>query len=89
MKAKRLECSGHVWQAKDKLFYVSIFWILKILINKLSGKRPRGRPLQWWLLFNIYTVNIDLESLRATGVENENDQDQQRALVEVSIGFHG
>jgi len=41
LKAKRLEWAGHVWRAERSI-------IRKVLINKPTGKRPRGRPRQRW-----------------------------------------
>jgi len=77
-KAKRPEWAGHAWRAKDKLIH-------KVLINKPSGKRPRGRPRQRW----IDGANKDLESLGPTKIEYANDRELWSDLVKATKGHHG
>jgi hypothetical protein len=52
----------------------------RILVGKLEGKRPLGRPRRRW----VDNINIDLTEIRWNGmdwIDLDQDRDQWRALV--------
>jgi len=73
--SKRIEWAGHVsWRAKHDL-------INNVLINKPSGKRPRGRPRQRWM----DRVKNDLMRVDETAViEDADDGNRRRDLTEAA-----
>lgn len=76
LKAKRLEWAGHVYGGT----------LRNVLINKLTGKRPRGKPRQWWR----DRVNEDIRMVDGTAkLEIAIDRNKWRNLVEAAKCLNG
>lgn len=68
----------YIWRVKDKLIY-------KVFINKSNRKRPIGRHRQRW----FDRVNKDLEYLITTRIEDADDREVWKELVEAGKSING
>lgn len=84
-KAKRLQWTlgnGHVWRVKGSI-------IRKVLINKSTGKRPRGKPSHLGDDGKI-CVNADIRMVDETvDIESAIDPEECRGLIEAAKGLNG
>jgi hypothetical protein len=58
----------------------------RILVGKLEGKKPLGRPRRWW----VDDIKMDLREIGWGGmdwIEVAQDRDQWRAVVNSVMNF--
>jgi hypothetical protein len=75
IKSRRMKWAGHVAQRMGEKRNV-----YKILVGKLEGKRPLGRPRRRWM----DNIEIDLREIEWGGIDwidLAQDRDQCRPLV--------
>jgi hypothetical protein len=80
IKSRRILWAGHVEQMRDKKN------VYRILVGKLEGKRPLGRPRRRW----EDNVKMDLRKMRCDGmdwIDLAQDRDLWRALVNTAMNF--
>jgi hypothetical protein len=81
IKSRRLKLAGHVARilAKRNAY--------RILVGKLEGKRPLGRPRRKW----VANIKIDLKEIGWGGtdwIDLTQNKDQWRALVNTVRNLH-
>ena len=74
IKSRRMRCAGHVARMGERR------GIYRVLVGKLEGKRPFGRPRRRW----EDNIKMDLKEVGCGGmdwIELAQDRDRWRALV--------
>jgi hypothetical protein len=80
IKSRRMRWAGHVPRMREKKN------AYMLLVGKLNGKRPLGKPRRRW----VYSIKIDLKEKRWDGmdwIELAQDRDQWRALVNIVVNL--
>jgi hypothetical protein len=80
IKSRRMSWVGHAARIGEKRN------VYRILVGKLEGKRPLGRPRRRWL----DNIEIDLKEIGWDGmdwIDLAQDMDQGRALVNTVINL--
>ena len=80
IKSRRLRWAGHVARMEEGRV------VYKVLVGKLEGKRPLGRPRRRW----EDNIKLDLEEVGRAGgdwMEFAQDRDRWRAFVSTVMNF--
>jgi len=74
IKSRRMRWSGHVARMGEER------WVYMVLVGKLEGKRPLGRPWRRW----VDNIRMDLQEVRCGYMDwigLDQDRDSWRTLV--------
>jgi len=82
IKSRRVRRAGHVARIGERRS------LYRVLVGKLEGKRPLGRPRRRW----EDNIKIDLQEVRCGGmdwIELAQDRDRWRAVANAVMNLRG